>query len=379
MGLASSSEPQLSINKDHLKIAQTIPLQYADLAHNLYKDAIKTAKNLESQITALEASPAAATLENAKTAWKQARRSYSKTEVLRFYAGPIDNAETGGPEGLLNAWPIDESYLDYVKDQPNAGLIQNPKLFPKITKKLLVSMNEKDGEKNISTGYHAVEFLLWGQDFSTESPGSRSYTDFVVSESNPHAKRRVQTLKLLSQLITDHLEPLAKEWDPKEKNNYRSKFLKEPLNEVFRKIFTGITTLSIDEMGGERLTVALEINDQENEQDCFSDYSLEDTKHNQEGILEVLTKTDLLKLIEKENPSLATEIVKATNMPMSLADQAASVGSFDKIISQKSESSKGRKKMRALISALNQQGAVVAKAGKNMGLILNVETESESL
>ena len=49
---------------------------------------------------------------------------YSPTEVFRFYGGPID--DDNGPEGLLNAWPLDEVFIDYVLGNPDAGIINDP-------------------------------------------------------------------------------------------------------------------------------------------------------------------------------------------------------------------------------------------------------------
>ena len=78
---------------------------------------------------------------------------------------------TDGPEGLINAWPLDEAYIDYVEGDPAAGVVNDPDTYPTIDAELLTSLNEQGGEANISTGWHAIEFLLWGQDLSTDGPG----------------------------------------------------------------------------------------------------------------------------------------------------------------------------------------------------------------
>lgn len=373
MGLPAQAASKLTIKKENLAIAKQTVAEYADLAFALYQDAVTQAKTLQTAAKNFTQTPTKLALAETKNAWKQARRAYSRTEALRFYAGPIDNPETG-PEGLLNAWPIDESYIDYVKGNLKAGIVQNPKLYPNITKELLLSMNEKNGEKNISTGYHAVEFLLWGQDFSTSTPGQRPVSDYIA-KNNKYATRRTTYLNLLCDLIVEHLEAVLVQWNPSTKNSYREAFLKEDPTEALRRIFTGITSLSVDEMAGERMTVALEIHDQENEQDCFSDYSLYDGGFDQEGIVDVVTKTSLLKLMEKENPELATQVVGSLEKSTTLFTEAQKIGDFDKIIAEKSESAPGHKKVRELIAALDKQAVTLAKAGKNMGLELNIETE----
>ena len=62
-------------------------------------------------------------LADARDAWTTGISVFSQTEVFRFYGGPIDAPDTG-PEGRINAWPLDEAYLDYVEGQPEAGLVQ---------------------------------------------------------------------------------------------------------------------------------------------------------------------------------------------------------------------------------------------------------------
>lgn len=108
---------------------------------------------------------------------------YGQTEAFRFYAGPID--DEAGLEGFINAWPLDEVYIDYVKGKTKGGIINNPKIA--ITEQKLRSLNERGGEQNIATGWHAIEFLLWGQDFYKDGPGQRAYTDYTTA---PNAARR---------------------------------------------------------------------------------------------------------------------------------------------------------------------------------------------
>jgi putative iron-regulated protein len=105
----------------------------------------------------------------------EVRLVYGQTEGFRFYGGPIDDDR--GIEGRINPWPLDENYIDYVKDNDKAGIINDTTNFPTIDKKTLIDLNEKDGEKNISLGFHAIEFLLWGQDMKSDSAGERPHTD----------------------------------------------------------------------------------------------------------------------------------------------------------------------------------------------------------
>ena len=143
-----------------------VVLNYANIVHASYVDSLNLAKNMQEKINSFLESPSQTGLDEAKQSWVDSRFPYLQTEVYRFYGGPIDDED--GPEGLLNAWPMDEAYVDYVKGSPKSGIINNTEDYPEITQDLLISLNEKEGEENISCGYHAVEFLLWGQDFNSD-------------------------------------------------------------------------------------------------------------------------------------------------------------------------------------------------------------------
>ena len=144
----------------------------------MYSRSLTSAEALDQAIDRFLNDPSAARFDAAKRAWLLARDDYGPTEVYRFYDGPIDNEEDG-VEVLVNAWPLDEAYIDYVVGSPNAGIINNPADFPSIDADLIVSLNEEGGEENVSTGWHAIEFLLWGQDTSEDGPGVRPLEDYT--------------------------------------------------------------------------------------------------------------------------------------------------------------------------------------------------------
>ena len=89
---------------------------YANGCHALYGRCVQEAKLLQTAVAALLAKPEAATLAAARVAWTTARRVYGESEALRYYDGPIEPLEP-----LLNAWPIDEVFLDYVEGQEITG------------------------------------------------------------------------------------------------------------------------------------------------------------------------------------------------------------------------------------------------------------------
>ena len=136
---------------DPLANASPVAEQYAKNVHANYSEILDKARALKTAVDAFVATPSAATQQAAKDAWVAARLPYGPSEVYRFYGGPIDDEETG-PEGAINAWPLDENFIDYTRDDEDAGIINHPELVADLTKDVIRGENEKGGEKNISTG-----------------------------------------------------------------------------------------------------------------------------------------------------------------------------------------------------------------------------------
>jgi len=260
-------DPELRATKK--KVVKT----YADLVHANYSDALRTAKILRQAIGELIENPSEASLRSAQEAWRAARVPYLQTEVYRFYGGPIDNDEDG-VEALLNAWPLDEGYIDYVRGNPDSGIIQNEEDYPEISQTLLVELNEKESVTNVSTGYHAIEFLLWGQDFSENGPGDRAYTDYVKAADGPGAtaERRGDYLRAITDLLAEDLQSLVEAWSPDAQGNYREKFLAAPADDSVQKILQGMGMLAGYELSGERLSVPYETGAQEDERAAKRDH-----------------------------------------------------------------------------------------------------------
>lgn len=252
---------------------------YADIVITSYRDSAEAARDLRTAIAAFVQDPTPITYGTARKAWLAAREPYGQTEVYRFYQGPIDDED--GPEGLLNAWPLDENYIDGTPDRPDHGIIQQVDEYPTIDANLLRSLNEKDGDANISTGYHAIEYLLWGQDLNDDptSAGRRPLSDYTTDE---HADRRKQYLTVATDVLLADMERVIGEWE----NGYRSDFVADPADAV-GKIIVGIGSLAGGELAGERMHVALLNKDQEDEHSCFSDNTHRDIVTNARGIMNV--------------------------------------------------------------------------------------------
>ncbi|NJL06176.1 MAG: hypothetical protein HC911_14985 [Chloroflexaceae bacterium] len=270
---------------DLASVQQAFAATYADIVYASYVDSLTTAQILREALYALVANPSPATHQAAQQAWLAAQEPYGQTEVYRFYGGPIDGE--GGPEALLNSWPLDEVFVDYVAGDPQAGIINNPEQYPEITRELLLELNQVDSEESVTTGYHAIEFLLWGQDFNADGPGDRADTDYVVGGPAANPERRAAYLLATADLLVEHLEQLVAAWEPNQPDNYRTAFLALPPAESTRNILTGMGVLSKSELAGERIFTALDNQDQEDEHSCFSDNTHRDIITNAQGIRNV--------------------------------------------------------------------------------------------
>lgn len=260
---------------------------YADIAAAKYEDSFITAQLLNSAVDALISEPSAETLQAARTAWLRARVPYQQTEVYRFGNAIVDDWE-----GKVNAWPLDEGLIDYVDvsyggptdENPAATLnvIANPSFelggasvdASAITPDFLENtLHEADEvEANVATGYHAIEFLLWGQDLNghEQGAGSRPWTDYAEGEActGGNCGRRAEYLKAATELLVSDLEWMAAQWQ--EGGAARTQLLADE-NAGITAILTGMGSLSYGEQAGERMRLGLMLNDPEEEHDCFSD------------------------------------------------------------------------------------------------------------
>ncbi|MFB1072710.1 imelysin family protein [Vibrio diabolicus] len=285
---------------------QQVVEHYADVAHAVFADSVTTAKTLDVKIDEFLKSPSADKLEEVKQAWLDSRVPYQQSEVFRFGNAIVDDWE-----GQLNAWPLDEGLIDYVatdyqyelgNEGAAANIIANTSLqigaskldVAKITPELLADLNEVGGsEANVASGYHAIEFLLWGQDLNGTNAGAgqRAYTDFVVGSecTNGHCDRRGEYLKAAADLLVQDLEWMEKQWSVEVKGNYRETLLNDSADNGLRKMLFGMGSLSLGELSGERMKVALEANSTEDEHDCFSDNTHNSHYYNEQGIYNVYT------------------------------------------------------------------------------------------
>ena len=314
---------------------------YADIALSRYSQSLQDVKALQKSISELANQPTKSNLKQAKQAWLTSRESYGVTEIFRLSNGPIDAEEGwvaqayGSLEGQINAWPLDENMIDYTTDEngnrTSGNIIDTAGLFnpggedaeaidvTNITIDAITALNENGGDANVASGYHAIEFLLWGQDqdyanFTEDSitngalaAGQRPLDDFTAAQ---HANRRLQYLQAAADKLVNDLSLVTSAWSIETSSNcdtdatgcYRAALLNQLSDNdkskniqpavALRQIISGMGIFIKSELANERVAVALLTPSEEDEHSCFSDNTHRDITLNFQGFVDVL-KTSL--------------------------------------------------------------------------------------
>jgi putative iron-regulated protein len=349
---------------------------YAAIASASYADAAVSARALAAAVDALLAAPSPGTLDAARRAWLSARIPYSQTETFRFCDGPIDALENA-----INTWPIDENYVEAGESGERPGLIEDAARYPQLSAEVLASLNMREGETSVSTGFHVVEFLLWGRDDNPDGPGNRPYTDFSHIAEPPHSgksgpaapqlhERRRSYLRNATALLVLQLEQVARAWAPDAGDNHRAQLLRQPPAVALGLAIKGMGSLSGPELSGERLTVPYETRNQENEHSCFSDSTRADLVGDDLGIQNLclgryhrqdgssVTGPGVCDALATLAPEPAARLSR--QIAASLAALEAIPAPFDRAILGPDEA-QGRKAIASAIDALRAQAETLAQ------------------
>lgn len=373
---------------DTISVAQVVTTD-ANIASAAYNDSLSTAQTLKTALQSLVDTPSPASLSAARLAWLAAREPYGQTEVYRFRLSPIDSTDgltENGPEARINAWPLGEAMIDYVAVNidgdagPEAiapgltpNLVADTAAMPVINKTTLASFIQAGGdERNVATGYHAIEFLLWGQDLNTgtttfdgseqrdSSPGQRPFTDYLTTAGNCTSgagnnsaelicTRRGQLLLATVELLIDDLQSVVDQWNPTTGTYYAASIA--DARKSLARIFESMGRLGFGELAGERINIALTQDSQEDEHSCFSDNTHRDILLNAQGIqnsfLGSYTRVDgsvvsgpgvRAYLLDQQQADLANELTDKLTTTMTAAGvidtKAANGMPFDRQIQQ---------------------------------------------
>lgn len=365
---------------------------YADIAAAAYGDSLTGARNLDAAIAGLVKTPTEEKLAAARDAWRAARVPYMQTEAYRFGNKIVDDWEP-----RVNAWPLDEGLIDYVageygSENPEneayaANVIANKSLTiagktidaSTITAALLSDDLQEAGgvEANVATGYHAVEFLLWGQDLNGTGPGAgaRPATDFDTKAcTGGNCDRRIAYLQTVTKLLIDDLAQMVKNWE--DGGEARKAVLNGNADSGLGIIFNGLGSLSYGELAGERMKLGLLVHDPEEEQDCFSDNTHYAHYYDALGIKNVYlgsyTRTDgsvvkgpsVSDLVKEKSADTDTKLrasLDATMAKMQLiVDRAKGGEAYDQMIGQ--GNTEGNATVQAAIDALIAQAKDLERA-----------------
>ena len=414
---ASAATNNAESKKVEVSQTKSILDAYCDIALANYSDTLKGAKTLKAVIEQFIKEPTQANFDASKKAWLQSRESYGQTEIFRLSNGPIDAEDGwiseayGSLEGQINAWPLDENMIDYTIDAQgkltsgniidtlgkfNPGGEESKEVdVTKITVEALTDLNENGGDANVSTGYHAIEFLLWGQDqdysnFMTDAitngamqAGNRPLSDFT---SDKNAKRRLDFLQATADKLVDDLELIKSAWEKEVVGNkglYQAA-LKGKLKgenssknidskEALKQIIAGMGVFVKSELANERIAVAVLTPSEEDEHSCFSDNTHRDIANNYLGFKNILTATynekkygkSLFDAVDKETKTRIEKLMASIEEKIQSIDKVAKTQAhFDYQIRPDNEQSKVIVKLKNELRKLGDEMVNVAKANK---------------
>ncbi len=330
---------------------------YANLAYETYAEAEVEAKKLAAAIDILLATPSAESLAAARKAWVAARPAYLRSETFRFYDGPIEAIE-----GEINAWPMNEAFIDYVDGKPDAGVINGK---DPIDLAALTRANQKSDEADVTTGWHAIEFLLWGQDLSLEGPGNRPHTDYIADHDNNN--RRRDYIKIVTAKLVADIGTLKEAWAPSTADNYRDGFEKLDQREALGRIINGMAILAGFEFMSERLGVALDSGDQEDEHSCFSDTTKQDFVHDLEGIKRVWFNAKIGELVSSRDETLAKQVSALFLDTEVKINKLANI--WDTVLASPKNSPQ-RKDAEAVVTSLQSLANGLKDVGNKLGVLV---------
>lgn len=381
---------------------------YANIAEAAYGDSLLGAQALDLAVQALIAAPSDRTLAAARAAWIAARPAYMQTEVYRFGNSIVDDWE-----GRVNAWPLDEGLIDYVdpsygQSEENALSTLNVIATPKftlsgteidaatITPALISGTLQEAGgnEANVATGYHAIEFLLWGQDLNgtNAGAGSRPASDYDQGAgcTGGNCDRRAAYLAAASTLLVSDLTEMAANWGA---NGAARLGLNADPAAALSAMLIGMGSLSYGELAGQRMRLGLMLNDPEEEHDCFSDNTHASYFFDAQGIQNVYlgsyTRTDgsvisgpsLSDMVAAQDPAVDAQLrgeLAATMAAMGAITDAAQAGmAVDQMMAP--GNAQGEALMMGGVNALVTQTASIQRAMGALGLTAAKFEGSDSL
>ena len=375
---------------------------YADIGLASFQDSLKTAEQLRTAIEELLNNPTDETLELAREAWRTARIPFEISEIY-MQSNPIVREWAK----RVNAWPIDPDYIDYPgsgfsmagndNSSPGKNIIasttitvgENTVNVEKITTELIsqkLHMPSGDPTK-IASGYQVIEFLLWGNDTSgaeekdiEDGAGKRPATDFSIETcTNGNCERRGEYLYATMNLLIEDLQEMVGNWLVT--GQARRALLADP-EQGLAMIVSGMGSLALGELAGNRLMRSINVGDQVAEQDRFSNNTNISYLFNARGLIgvyfgeyftmqdEYIAGASMADILEKNAPELDEEFRVALGFAMArmrlMVEYARDVEAYDLMIAPGNE--EGNSLILDAVSSLVDLSRVIEKFPAALGV-----------
>lgn len=183
--LAACSPKNESTTNEELNKVQidssAFAAQVGIVAYTSLSDASQTAQTLDSQLASFMYHPNPMSQAEIQQAWRLAYNSFLHSLIFSYL--PIQDPPEWQSQrigyrhllGQLDSWPIEGGYIDYIQGYPFSGIVND--LTLEIDEDSIRSQHGFTDPTNASLGYHALEFMLWG------NSGKRSAHDFFPQEN----------------------------------------------------------------------------------------------------------------------------------------------------------------------------------------------------
>jgi len=156
-----------------------------------YQELLTQSKSLTTALSDLKESPTVANLESARESWRDARAPWEAGEGHIF--GPVD---TLGVDPKVDSWPVEKSSLD--------GALGGYD----------VTLSSIDGFPVTMKGFHAMEYLLFGDGSTLESAQTTlaRLQSPVGDEDSSEDKVRLTYLEALGKSFEKDITQLVEAW-----------------------------------------------------------------------------------------------------------------------------------------------------------------------
>ncbi len=189
------------------------------ISAELLDESLASTQTFNTAIASLLTSPSEETLKAARSAWVTAHNAFQKTIILLMLAdtNPGLFGRLADLQFAIDAHPIQPGFIDYFSVYTHSGIVND--IAMPLTADALRQQHGLTDNADVSLGFHALEYLLWGE------KGDRPHSDFEATEELTQAQRtaglriidlpnnRRRTLaQLLTNLLEDDLVALRQQW-----------------------------------------------------------------------------------------------------------------------------------------------------------------------